>query len=56
MAGAAAGLMGFAQLSLGAAAAWLAGLFTPVWPQSFLMLMLATTLTAALAPLWARKA
>jgi DHA1 family bicyclomycin/chloramphenicol resistance-like MFS transporter len=55
MAGAAAGLMGFAQLSLGAAAAWLAGLFTPVWPQSFLMLMLATTLTAALAPLWARK-
>jgi MFS transporter, DHA1 family, multidrug resistance protein len=46
MAGAAAGLTGFVQLSLGAAAAWLSGLVTPLWPPSFLLLMLAATMVA----------
>lgn len=48
MAGAAAGLTGFTQLSLGAAAAYLSGLATPLWPPAFLMLMLAATMLAML--------
>jgi MFS transporter, DHA1 family, multidrug resistance protein len=46
MAGAASGLTGFTQLSLGAAAAWLSGLITPMWPPAFLMLMLVATILA----------
>lgn len=43
MAGAASGLTGFTQLSLGAGAAYLSGLVTPLWPPAFLVLMLAAT-------------
>lgn len=48
-AGAAAGLTGFMQLSLGAIAAYLTGVITPIWPPSFLLLMLALTVAAWLA-------
>jgi DHA1 family bicyclomycin/chloramphenicol resistance-like MFS transporter len=50
LAGAAAGLMGFAQLSLGAAMSWLSGHITPLWPPAFLMMMLAATIAAAALP------
>lgn len=48
-AGAAAGLSGFLQLSLGALASYVAGVITPLWPPSFLLLMLALTIAAWLA-------
>ncbi len=50
LAGAAAGLTGFAQLSLGALLSYVAGALAPVWPSTFLMLMLAGTVLAVLAP------
>jgi MFS transporter, DHA1 family, multidrug resistance protein len=46
MAGAASGLNGFTQLSLGATAAYVSGITTPLWPPAFLLLMLAATLSA----------
>jgi DHA1 family bicyclomycin/chloramphenicol resistance-like MFS transporter len=46
LAGAAAGLTGFVQLSIGALAAYLAGMLTPLWPPAFLMIMLVCTLGA----------
>ncbi len=49
LAGAAAGLAGFTQLGLGAAASWLSGLLTPLWPPAFLMIMLVATALASLA-------
>ncbi len=48
LAGAASGLTGFTQLSLGAAAAYISGLVTPNWPPGFLLLMLAATSLAML--------
>lgn len=48
MAGAASGLTGFTQLSLGAAAAYVSGMVTPLWPPAFLILMLAATMLAML--------
>ncbi len=50
LAGAAAGLMGFVQLSLGALLSYIAGAFAPLWPPTFLMLMLAGTTLAFFAP------
>jgi len=47
LAGAAAGLTGFVQLGLGALMAYASGALTPLWPQSFLMIMLVATLAAA---------
>ncbi len=47
LAGAAAGLTGFVQLGLGALISWVAGTLTPIWPQSFLMIMMTMTLGAA---------
>ncbi len=46
LAGAAAGLTGFIQLGVGAAAAYASGALTPLWPPAFLILMLAGTTVA----------
>jgi DHA1 family bicyclomycin/chloramphenicol resistance-like MFS transporter len=56
LAGAAAGLTGFFQLGLGAVMAYIAGIVTPLWPPAFLMMMLAATILAWLAPLLNRPA
>jgi MFS transporter, DHA1 family, multidrug resistance protein len=51
MAGAAAGLMGFGQLSLGAACSYLSGLLTPLWAPAFVAMMFTGVVLAAFAPL-----
>jgi MFS transporter, DHA1 family, multidrug resistance protein len=43
LAGAAAGLNGFVQLSVGSAVAFASGALTPLWPPAFLIIMLAAT-------------
>jgi MFS transporter, DHA1 family, multidrug resistance protein len=51
MAGSAAGLMGFGQLSLGAACSYLSGMLTPLWAPAFIAMMFLGVVLAALAPL-----
>ncbi len=50
LAGAAAGITGFCQLGLGALTSWIAGKIAPGFPEGVLLLMLAATVIACLAP------
>jgi DHA1 family bicyclomycin/chloramphenicol resistance-like MFS transporter len=50
LAGAAAGMTGFCQLGLGAALSWVSGRIAPSVPESVVLVMLAATIIACLAP------